>query len=192
MDFFRDGHIRAIPIDKVFPCSKIQVSFQHMQQGGHIGKIVLRFRDPTSAELQLGQIQPVKMSATAVLDSSASYLLVGGTGGLGRSVAVWMVQHGARHLTFLSRSAGITDRHKLFVNEIQSMGCEVHLVCGSVTNMADVAWAVAESPRPLKGALQMTMVRHDQAWQKMTIDEWNETTAPKVKGTWNLHNETQS
>lgn len=26
----------------------------------------------------------------------------------------------------------------------------------------------------------------------MAIDEWNETTAPKVKGTWNLHNETQS
>lgn len=192
MDFFRDGHIRAIPIDKVFPCSKIQESFQHMQQGSHVGKIVLRFRDPTSAELQLGQIQPVKMSATAVLDSSASYLLVGGTGGLGRSVAVWMVQHGARHLTFLSRSAGATDRHKLFVNEIQSMGCEVHLVRGSVTNVADVARAVAESPRPLKGVLQMTMVLHDQAWQKMTIDEWNETTAPKVKGTWNLHNETQS
>ncbi|KAL4758777.1 KR domain-containing protein [Aspergillus foveolatus] len=38
----------------------------------------------------------------------------------------------------------------------------------------------------------MTMVLHDQAWQKMTIDEWNETTAPKVKGTWNLHNGTQS
>lgn len=93
------------------------------------------------------------MSATAVLDSSASYLLVGGTGGLGRSVAVWMVQHGARHLIFLSRSAGTTDRHKLFVNEIQSMGCEVHLVRGSVTNVADVARAVAESARPLKGVL---------------------------------------
>ena len=38
----------------------------------------------------------------------------------------------------------------------------------------------------------MTMVLYDQAWQKMTIDEWNETTAPMVKGTWNLHNETQS
>ncbi|PYH37625.1 type I polyketide synthase [Aspergillus neoniger CBS 115656] len=191
MDFFRGGYIRAIPIEKVFPCSEIQESLQHMQQGSHIGKIVLQFRDPASAELQLGQIQAVKMSSTAVLDSSASYLLVGGTGGLGRSVAVWMVQHGARHLTSLSRSAGTTDRHKLFVTEIQSMGCEVHLVRGSVTNAADVARAVAESPRPLKGVCQMTMVLHDQAWQKMAIDDWNETTAPKVKGTWNLHNEMQ-
>lgn len=38
----------------------------------------------------------------------------------------------------------------------------------------------------------MTMVLHDQAWQKMTIEDWNGATAPKVKGTWNLHNETLS
>jgi acyl carrier protein len=192
MDFFRDGYIQAISIDKIFPGSKMQEAFQHMQQGSHIGKIVLEFREPTSGELQLGQIQPASTSTTAVLDSSASYLLVGGLGGLGRSVAVWMVQHGARNLTFLSRSAGTTDRDKLFIEEVQSMGCEVHLVRGSVTKVADVTRAVAESPRPLKGILQMTMVLHDQAWRKMTIDEWNGATAPKVRGTWNLHNETQS
>lgn len=164
MDFFRDGYIQAICIDKIFPCSKMQESFHYMQQGSHIGKIVLQFREPTSAEPQLGEIQPVKVSTTAALDRSASYLLVGGLGGLGRSVAVWMVHHGARNLTFLSRSAGTTERHKLFVQETQSMGCEVHLVRGSVTNMADVARAVEVSPRPLKGILQMTMVLHDQAW----------------------------
>ncbi|KAH8693388.1 hypothetical protein GQ44DRAFT_695216 [Phaeosphaeriaceae sp. PMI808] len=192
MGFFRDGHIRAISIDKIFPGSKMQEAFQHMQQGSHIGKIVLQVREPTSGELQLGQIQPASATTTAMLDSSASYLLVGGLGGLGRSVAVWMVQHGARNLTFLSRSAGTTDQDKLFIEEVQSMGCKVYLVRGSVTNVADVTRAVAESPRPLKGILQMTMVLHDQAWGKMTIDEWNGATASKVKGTWNLHNETQS
>ncbi|KJZ78545.1 hypothetical protein HIM_01936 [Hirsutella minnesotensis 3608] len=192
MDFFRDGHIQAIPIDKTFPGSKMQEAFQHMQQGTHIGKIVLEFREPTSRELTLGQIRLGGSSTAAVLDSSASYLLVGGLGGLGRSVAVWMVQHGARHLTFLSRSAGTSDRDRLFVEEVQSMGCEVHLIRGSVTKVADVARAVAESSRPLKGVLQMTMVLHDQAWRKMTIDEWHGATAPKVRGTWNLHNETQS
>lgn len=192
MDFYQAGHIRAISIDKIFPGSKMQEAFQHMQQGSHIGKIVLEFRERTSEELQLGKIQPARSSTTTLLESSTSYLLVGGLGGLGRSVAVWMVQHGARHLTFLSRSAGTADRDKLFVEEIQSMGCEVHLVRGSVTEVADVTRAVAESPRPLKGIIQMTMVLHDQAWRKMTIDEWNGATAPKVKGTWNLHNETQS
>ncbi|KAH6858814.1 hypothetical protein BKA58DRAFT_346728, partial [Alternaria rosae] len=192
MDLFRDGHIKAIAIDRVFSGSKMPEAFLHMQQGSHIGKVVFKFRNPAGGELQLGQIQPMNTSPTAVLDSSASYLLVGGLGGLGRSVALWMVQHGARYLTFLSRSAGESNKDRPFVEELRSMGCEAHLVRGSVTKKEDVARAVAESPRTLKGILQMTMVLHDQAWSKMTIDEWNGATAPKVVGTWNLHNETQS
>ena len=192
MDLFRDGHIKAIAIDRVFPGSKMPEAFLHMQQGSHNGKVVFEFRNPAGGELQLRQIQPMNTSPTAVLDSSASYLLVGGLGGLGRSVALWMVQHGARNLTFLSRSAGESNKDRLFVEELRSMGCEAHLVRGSVTKKEDVARAVAESPRTLKGILQMTMVLHDQAWSKMTIDEWNGATAPKVAGTWNLHNETQS
>ncbi|EFQ92956.1 hypothetical protein PTT_09821 [Pyrenophora teres f. teres 0-1] len=192
MEFFRNGYIQAIAIDKIFPGSEVQEAFQHMQQGSHIGKIVLNIRESESGELQLGHVQPASMPTTALLDSSASYLLVGGLGGLGRTVAVWMVQHGARSLTFLSRSAGSNAKHKLFIEEIESMGCEVHLVRGNVTEARDVARAITESPRPLKGVLQMTMVLHDQAWRKMTIDQWNGATAPKVKGTWNLHNETQS
>lgn len=43
------------------------------------------------------------------------------------------------------------------------MGCGVHPVRGSVTEAADVARAIAESPHPLKGILQMTMVLYDQA-----------------------------
>ncbi|KAK6447133.1 hypothetical protein FP744_10003383 [Trichoderma asperellum] len=192
MDFHREWHIRAISIDEVVPGVKIQEAFQHMQLGSRIGKVVLQFREPTSGELQLGQLRSASASNTTVLDGSASYLLVGGLGSLGRSVAVWMVQHGARHLTFLSRSAGTTDRDRLFVEEIQIMGCEVHLVRGSVTEATDVAHAVVESPRSLKGVIQMAMVFHDQTWRKMTIDERNGATAPKVRGTWNLHNETQS
>jgi hypothetical protein len=110
MDFYSDGHIQALPVARIFSGSKIQEAFQYMQQGSHIGKIVLQFRNPTSGEPQLGQVQPASASNRVVLDGSASYLLVGGLGGLGRSVAVYMVQHGARNLTFLSRSAVTTDR----------------------------------------------------------------------------------
>ncbi len=105
-------------------------------------------------------------------------------GGLGRSVAVYMTQHGARSLTVFSRSAGTTDRDKSFVEEIRGMGCELHLVRGSVTSAGDVARAVAAaSPRPLKGVPQMTMVLHDEAWERMTLEEWNGATQPEVEGT---------
>ena len=46
-------------------------------------------------------------------------------------------------------------------------------------------------PHPEYGVFQMAMVLHDQGWQKISIDVWNETTAPNIKGTWNLNNVTQ-
>lgn len=192
MNFFRDGHISPISIEKTFAPAKTPEAFQYMQQGDHIGKIVLELRNPASEELQLGPIEAGQAQTGATLDGSASYLLVGGLGGLGRSVAVWMVQHGARSLTFLSRSAGTTRSNKIFAEEIESMGCEVHLVRGDVTETRDVQRAVAASPRPLKGILQLTAVLRDQSWREMTIDQWHEASAPKVQGTWNLHQETQS
>ena len=192
MDSFQEGHISSIPIEKTFAPAKTAEAFQYMQQGDHIGKIVLELRHPTSEELQLGRIEAPRNQTRAALDSSASYMLVGGLGGLGRSVEVWMAQHGVRSLTFLSRGAGTKRSDELFVEEIQSMGCEVHLVRGDVTEAADVQRAVAASPRPLKGILQLTAVLRDQSWREMTIDQWHEASAPKVQGTWNLHRETQS
>jgi NAD(P)-dependent dehydrogenase (short-subunit alcohol dehydrogenase family) len=122
------------------------------------------------------------------LDGSASYLLVGGLGVLGRSMSVWMVQHGARNLTFLSGSAGSGKHNADFVREIQSMGCLVRLVRGDVTDAEDVAGAIDGTLAPLKGIIQMSMVLRAQMFDGMGIEDWNAVTRPKVQGTWNLHN----
>jgi hypothetical protein len=70
------------------------------------------------------------------------------------------------------------------------MGCKVKLIRGDVTNKADVLRAVAAATLPLRGILQMTMVLHDQNFESMTFEEWNAAVAPKIQGTWNLHNAT--
>ena len=76
----------------------------------------------------------------------------------------------------------------MFVNELESMGCTVKLVQGDVTNPKDVERAIANATYPLKGVIQMSMVLRDQNFSKMTFDEWDAATRPKVRGTWNLHN----
>jgi hypothetical protein len=75
-----------------------------------------------------------------------------------------------------------------FINELNSMGCDVKLVRGDVANPEDVARAVAAAICPLKGIIQMSMVLRDQNFTSMTFDEWNTVTTLKVQGTWNLHN----
>ncbi|KAI9692847.1 MAG: Type I Iterative PKS [Bathelium mastoideum] len=188
MDYYSQGHIKPIRLDKVSSAATVAETFRYMQTGGHIGKIVVSLRDSTG-KLDLGDVASVRKSELN-LDASASYLLIGGLGGLGRSVAIWMVQNGARHLTFLSRSAGSGVHDGDFVHELESMGCTVQLVRGSVTNADDVTRAVSGTPTPLKGIIQMSMVLRDTMFPKMSIEDWNGAVSPKVQGTWNLHEAT--
>lgn len=192
MDSFAKGTLKPIRVDQVFEAPKVLEAFRYMQQGKHIGKIVLGIRDQEGKPL-VQNLSETKRTATALqLDSEGSYLLVGGLGGLGRSVSVWMVERGARHLVFLSRSAGSGPHDAEFVRELESMDCSVQLVKGDVSNSEDVTRAVNQAPAhaPLKGIIQMSMVLRDQMFDGMGIEDWDAVTKPKVTGTWNLHNAT--
>lgn len=95
-----------------------------------------------------------------------------------------MVEHGARELIYLSRSAGASAEDTAFVVELQSMGCAAKLVRGDVTRYADVENAVASGTNPLRGVLQMSMVLRDQNFTTMPYDEWSQSveSAPGYGG----------
>jgi len=162
-----------------------------MQPGSHIGKVVVEFPRPFPAPHANQGLQTVRNKIEAKFESSASYLLVGGLGGLGRAIAIWMVERGARHLVFLSPSAGTRAIHEDLIHELKSMACDVQLVKGNVSKASDVrkALAAAASSGPVKGVFQMSMVLRDQAFPRMSHEDWNLATRPKIQGTWNLHHE---
>lgn len=187
VDYYRSGHIKPIQPLKTFSAASVQDGFRYMQKGQHMGKIVVSIRK-NAQEDELDPNEPVaKEPGKLRLDDSASYLLVGGLGGLGRAIASWMVEHNARNLIFLSRSAGIREEDQEFARELESQGCTVQLVKGSVTEYSDVQRAIEQAKAPIKGILQMSMVLRDQAFLRMTHEEWNTAVQPKVLGTWNLH-----
>ncbi|KAF4632900.1 hypothetical protein G7Y89_g5221 [Cudoniella acicularis] len=189
MEYFGQGFLHPNRIARVFSPAEIKETFEYMQQGKHVGNIILELRDTSTGRLRMGEISPQKQTS-AQLDASASYLLVGGLGGIGRSLCIWMAQHGGKSLTFLTRNGGGSQRDLDFVKELESMGCNVVLVKGDVTNSRDVSRAVDASERlaPLKGVIQLSMVLRDQAFERMTYEDWTCVMEPKVKGTWNLHN----
>ena len=92
------------------------------------------------------------------LDLAASYLLTGGLGGLGESVASWMVEKGARNLVSLSRSAGTNEEDKSFFAEMRSMSCSVSAVVGKAEDMEVVETVVKKASRPIKGIVYLAMV----------------------------------
>ncbi|SCV54257.1 uncharacterized protein FFB14_13561 [Fusarium fujikuroi] len=85
-------------------------------------------------------------------------------------------------------SAGTQQKHLDLAQELDSYGCLVDSVQGSINSLDDVTVAVSRANGHLKGILQMSMVLCDQSFDEMTIKDWNPVVNPKVKGIWNLHN----
>ncbi len=141
-----------IPEVHCFKIGELQQVFRTLQNGSHIGKVVL-----TDME-DLEQVSAVSSVKAITFDPNASYLLTGGMGGLGRSMATWLVERGARSLTFLSRSAGTSEESKDFMIELESLGCTAICVAGSADKMQDVEAALKGSTAPIKGVFHLAMV----------------------------------
>lgn len=152
IEMYRQGRIRPIHPMALFKPSEIEQSFRYLQKGDHIGKAVVKMPEDAS------EIPSTPRPNIYMLDPEASYLLTGGLGGLGRSVASWMVERGARSLVFLSRSAGLGDSDKAFFAELESMGCTVCPVAGKVQDMDDLNRAILRAPKPIKGVVHLAMV----------------------------------
>lgn len=69
-----------------------------------------------------------------------------------------MVEKGARSFCFLSRSADDSGKHGGFFQELESQGCRITTVSGSVAEMSDTKRAIAAAPTPIVGVVQMSMV----------------------------------
>lgn len=186
---FESGYITPIRPKKAFDAASIEEAFRYMQQGQHLGKIVISMRS-LDGNVKI-DTAAVKTATKLKLNSAASYLLIGGLGGLGKAVARHLVEHNARRLVFLSRSAGTGPEDRDIIRELESMGCEVRLVQGSVVRQDDVIRAIKLAPN-LKGVIQCSMVLRDENFSRMSLDEWTTAAAPKVQGTWNVHHATVS
>ncbi|KAF3012563.1 t1pks [Neopestalotiopsis sp. 37M] len=182
---FQQRQLQPIPLAQSFNPSEAANAIKFMQRSQHIGKIVMNLRDSIGNVLFEQVDLPHKRLFE--FDGSAAYLLVGGLGGLGRSVARYMVQQGARKLVFFSRTSSKDHpRHEAYIKEIEAMGAVVQCVQGDVSDTAAVQRAFDVAQGPVKGILNLTIALADNAFERMTIDEWSVSVNPKIKGSWNI------
>lgn len=153
MAYLISGRVQPIRPIHTYDAVDVKKAFRYMQSGQSMGKIVIRMPDNHSS-LPVTQLH----DSMPYFTDSSSYLLVGGLGGLGRAVAMWMVEKGARHLIFLSRSDTSSPKRQAFIQDLISQGCCITAVIGDVANMADVQRAIAAARMPIAGVVQMSMV----------------------------------
>lgn len=181
----RQGHLSAAYPLTTYPIGQVGEAFRIMQQGRHRGKIILSLADPTATA-------PVFHNAkdSLKLDSTMTYLLVGGLGGLGRTLAREFVACGARHIAFISRSGASSPSAQTLLAELAASGATARAYRGDVTDEQSLATAMqqceAEMP-PVRGVVQLAMVLRDVIFEKMGYSEWTGPLRPKVEGTLNLH-----
>lgn len=181
MHHYALGELSPLPLSEL-PAEKIQSAFRHMQND-HIGKVgVIMPEEPSSLPVTAHRRTPL-------FRSDGIHLIVGGLGGLGRSVSSWMALHGARHFIFFSPSAASKERDN-YVLELRAQGCQVDLVSGDVSKEQDVDSLIQNIPEglPIAGIMQASMALEVTSLDSMSFEQWQASFAPKVQGTWNLHN----
>ncbi|KAL5050179.1 hypothetical protein BDW71DRAFT_195088 [Aspergillus fruticulosus] len=179
MHHFALGELSPLPVQE-FAAEHVEQAFRYMQKGTHVGKIAVIMPDePSTLPLSLNPRTPQ-------FCPDACHLIIGGLGGLGRSVSSWMSLHGARHFVFFSRSAADREQDD-FVLELRAQGCRVDLVSGDVSNEEDVDGLIERLQHPLAGIMQASMVLRDVSLATMSYKDWQAAYVPKVQGTWNLH-----
>ncbi|KAK5055284.1 hypothetical protein LTR84_013034 [Exophiala bonariae] len=175
--------IQPLEALNIFPVANVAAAFKSMDSGV-LGETILIFDDRSQISIHASSIHPLR------LDQNASYVLVGGMGGLGRSLARLLVRHGARHLIFISRS-GIKSAHApATVDELRSLGASAYVYAADVADSAAMKRVVGQWTQkhpPIRGVIQSAAVLNDSIYDNMTHELWRGAVAPKIQGSWLLH-----
>ncbi|KAJ5938265.1 type I iterative polyketide synthase [Penicillium verhagenii] len=168
-----------------YKISELETAFRTLQTGKAMGKIVI----VPHAEDQVRAVAP--KTSSSLLKADASYILIGGTGGLGRSMARWMSSKGARNIVLVSRRASINDRVQALIDELATDGTLVVVKACDVIDKQSVSTLINEDMKdlpPVRGVIHGAMVLRDMLFENMSLEDFTSVTSNKVEGAWNFHN----
>jgi NADP-dependent 3-hydroxy acid dehydrogenase YdfG len=119
----------------------------------------------------------------------ASYLLVGGLGGIGQAWALRMIELGAKNLIFMSPSGARSASAKAAVDKMRQLGAAVHVFECDVADKNKLSSCLtdAASLPPIKGLFHAGSNFASDLFSNMTAATYATGLRPKVHATWNLH-----
>ncbi|XP_026192931.1 uncharacterized protein LOC34623811 [Cyclospora cayetanensis] len=142
------------------------------------------------------RLQPMpipEFRGTALVSLAKSYLITGGTGGLGLAVAQWLLNQGAGLVVLLSRSGKPNEalRQTTAWKAVEDGICEKKaeiMVCDVVnrSHVRDTLYRVHRK-RPLGGIFHCAGFEGDASILHSNIQRIQLVYDPKANGAWNLH-----
>lgn len=152
---FEAGVYTPINPVTVMPMTEIEDAFRLMQARKHVGKIVLE-ANPAIMVKALS-----KPSQSLKLHEDGTYLIAGGTGGLGIEIAQLMVEHGARNVVLFSRRGKVDPaKRQELEDKFRVWGAQLAVFACDVSNPSQLLEMVETCSRtmpPVKGVIQASM-----------------------------------
>jgi NAD(P)-dependent dehydrogenase (short-subunit alcohol dehydrogenase family) len=105
-----------------------------------------------------------------ILKSDASYIIIGGTGGIGLDLASWFLQQGAKHLILISRNGVKNGKALQTVQEITNNGARVEVCRCDISDMKDMEKqlvSVLQRPDVLPQRWSATTGNIQTAWHRL-------------------------
>ncbi|KAL7929302.1 putative polyketide synthase [Trichoderma chlorosporum] len=176
------------PISPVtrFSISQLDEALQQMKQTKGVGrhKFVIVSQSGDLVKVA-SRMQPLSLD-----NKHATYLVVGGVGGVSGAIISWMISKGAQNIVAVSRNAeGSPNAASLIQNaeeggcNLQLRNCDVSSEEGFITFLQEIS---ASLP-PIRGVVHAAAVLEDTVLERMSFTQWRRAMEPKVSGTRNLH-----
>jgi len=124
----------------------------------------------------------------------ATYLVTGGLGMLGQSVAKWLISKGAKHLVLTGRNASAEATQQLR-DAVEINGATIRVVAADVSRDEDISrlmQIISNEFPPLRGVVHSAGVLDDGILAQLDWERFSRVFEPKVYGSWLLHEYTKS
>ncbi|KAM4066062.1 KR domain-containing protein [Hirsutella rhossiliensis] len=184
MDLLTKKVVKPIGPISTVGIGEVEAALRMLQSGKTSGKLIVSH---TASNQKVKATHP---SQTSYLPPDGTYVIIGGTGGVGKSLARRMVLRGARHVVLLSRCSAMTSELQQLIQDCHSEGASIHVRQCDASDGAQVSALVKELQGVLpavRGVIHAAMVLKDILFEKMTFDEYQDVVRPKVDSAWNFH-----
>ncbi|OAA75373.1 Beta-ketoacyl synthase [Akanthomyces lecanii RCEF 1005] len=178
-------------VEHRFDISQLLDAMKAINEPTHVGSVCIT---AGSAQENASLVQVLQHSLPTPLRDyisvDATYVLAGGLGGLGRSIAELLVANGAKNIAFLSRSGASSSAAAQFLEKLFEQGVAAEAfsvdICDQVALQDLLSTTVSATMPPIAGVFHCAAVIKDAVFDNMTYESWNTGFKPKALGSCNL------